>query len=270
MNFKFMHKQNGFTLVELSIVIIIIGFLIAGISSGKSLIDQARLNSIIDDMRNYQIAYLSFKNVYSQTPGDTTMASVLFPNCAAPVANCNGNGDGKITIDGGGSYVMGSGTGSEPQKVWAHLYNAKLINNSIIPLVNGNGGAETIGQTSPEAKISGSIYYIVGGGTNFIGTLDGGQRTVYGLWQETNINAIYVAVPQTQGISGGVLTPLQTYQIDKKIDDGNEVGGQMQGANTGFFRAGTGGSIAHLDCINGTTYNFATDTATCIGALQLN
>lgn len=37
----------GFTLVELSIVIIIIGFLIAGVSAGSSLIKQAETNAVI-------------------------------------------------------------------------------------------------------------------------------------------------------------------------------------------------------------------------------
>ena len=54
-------KHLGFTLVELSIVIIIIGFLIAGISGGKSLIEQAKLNSVISELQKYQLIYNNFQ-----------------------------------------------------------------------------------------------------------------------------------------------------------------------------------------------------------------
>ena len=68
-NTKFSFKQ-GFTLVELSIVIIIIGFLIAGISAGTSLIRQAGLSSVITDLTNYKMAVNMFKDKYGGLPGD--------------------------------------------------------------------------------------------------------------------------------------------------------------------------------------------------------
>ena len=66
---KSIYKQ-GFTLVELSIVIIIIGFLIAGVSAGISLIKTTQLNSGITDYQQFQLAYTSFVDRYKAVSGD--------------------------------------------------------------------------------------------------------------------------------------------------------------------------------------------------------
>ena len=50
---------KGFTLVELTIVMVIVGLIIAGIAGGKSLIDQARLRSVISEMDEYNTAYMN-------------------------------------------------------------------------------------------------------------------------------------------------------------------------------------------------------------------
>jgi prepilin-type N-terminal cleavage/methylation domain-containing protein len=69
-----MQKQalatKGFTLVELSIVIIIIGFLIAGIAGGQSLIASAKLHSIITEVQSLQTASRVFTEQYGGLPGD--------------------------------------------------------------------------------------------------------------------------------------------------------------------------------------------------------
>jgi prepilin-type N-terminal cleavage/methylation domain-containing protein len=82
--------REGFTLVELSIVIIIIGFLIAGISAGTSLIKQASLNKIITDAQNYSTAIYTFKLKYYGYPGDFADANAYWS------ATTSGNGNGLI------------------------------------------------------------------------------------------------------------------------------------------------------------------------------
>jgi prepilin-type N-terminal cleavage/methylation domain-containing protein len=85
-------KKQGFTLVELSIVIIIIGFLIAGISAGTSLIRQAKLSTIISDQQSYFSALNTFRDRYSYYPGDLPTASAYWPTAI------NGNGDGLVQL----------------------------------------------------------------------------------------------------------------------------------------------------------------------------
>ena len=85
-------NKAGFTLVELSIVIIIIGFLIAGIAAGQSLIKQTALNTIITEQQTYLTALNTFKIRYSYYPGDFPSANAYWPTTVS------GNGDGLVTF----------------------------------------------------------------------------------------------------------------------------------------------------------------------------
>ena len=47
-----MNSNKAFSLIELSIVLIIIGLLVAGIIGGKSLVENAKLKSMMNEVRN--------------------------------------------------------------------------------------------------------------------------------------------------------------------------------------------------------------------------
>ena len=67
--------NKGFTLVELSIVLVIIGLLTGGILVAQSLIDTAKIQSQIKQVQQLDIAYYGFESRYRQIPGDSN----LFP-----------------------------------------------------------------------------------------------------------------------------------------------------------------------------------------------
>ena len=128
---KQMIKSPGFTLVELSIVIIIIGFLIAGISAGSSLIKQAALNSVVSDMQGFQTAYSSFFLRYNAVPGDMKNAETYWPSggaspCSVTADNCNGNGNGIIDYN---VFALPDETAS----AWRELSLANMISTGIYP-----------------------------------------------------------------------------------------------------------------------------------------
>ena len=70
----FSSKKSAFSLIELSIVLIIIGLLIAGITGGASLIKSSELRSIMGEARGYAVAVNSFFTQYDQYPGDASIA----------------------------------------------------------------------------------------------------------------------------------------------------------------------------------------------------
>ena len=70
-----MKKDLGFTLVELSIVIVIIGLIVGGVTAGQSLVEAAKMQSQISELRKYEVAFNIFKLEYDAIPGDFSQAS---------------------------------------------------------------------------------------------------------------------------------------------------------------------------------------------------
>jgi prepilin-type N-terminal cleavage/methylation domain-containing protein len=75
MNFNYKH---GFTLIELSIVIVIIGLIVAGVVSGQSLITQAKLRSVASEYNKYDSATNTFYLEYNALQGDMSNAWEFF------------------------------------------------------------------------------------------------------------------------------------------------------------------------------------------------
>ena len=59
---------KGFTLIEISIVLLIIGILTGTMLKGKSIIESVRLDSVVNDVRTVQMAYSQYINITSNKP----------------------------------------------------------------------------------------------------------------------------------------------------------------------------------------------------------
>lgn len=219
-----MHRSNqhykrhlGFTMVELSIVILIMGILIAGIAVGKSLIVQSELNSTIREISSLRDIIATFQNRYGYFPGDLPNASNYWPN--ATTSNGNGNG-----------FLDSSPTLLEDTYAFQHL--------SLSGVLPGNffGG-------------------IPSGATRFAyGVNSFSSRKQPGSYQIGNSNNIYGSTDQAiqlgslQGsISGypdqGLFLAEDAANIDNKIDDGK--------ASNGYLRASEGVNVVQGHCTDG-------------------
>jgi len=74
------NTNKGFSLIELSIVLIIIGLLVAGITGGASLIKSAELRSTITEVRNYQTAVNAYYTAVGRLPGTDNSSQMWFVN----------------------------------------------------------------------------------------------------------------------------------------------------------------------------------------------
>ncbi len=77
--------REGFTLVELSIVLVIIGLLIGGILKGKAMIENAKIKRFQNDLQTLQAAIYTYQDKYGYYPGDD-------PNGKS----CQGDGNGYL------------------------------------------------------------------------------------------------------------------------------------------------------------------------------
>jgi prepilin-type N-terminal cleavage/methylation domain-containing protein len=69
-------RQAGFTLVEIAIVLVIIGVLLAGVLQGQEMIDNARIKSIVSTMRGIQAGMNGYVDRFQTLPGDETVANM--------------------------------------------------------------------------------------------------------------------------------------------------------------------------------------------------
>jgi prepilin-type N-terminal cleavage/methylation domain-containing protein len=105
-------REQGFTLIEIAIVLVIIGLLLGGVLKGQELITGARVRNLIGQQDGIKAAYFGFLDRYRALPGD-------FKNATTTIANTtkDGNGDGEIK-------------GNEPNYVWEHLARSGFINGA--------------------------------------------------------------------------------------------------------------------------------------------
>lgn len=236
--------EQGFTLVELAIVMIIIGLLIGGILKGQELIGNARVTATVSQIKSIDAAASTFRDMYDAFPGDMVNAfgaNGRLPNCtAAPCAN--GSGNGRIAETPAAANALTD----EAVNFWIHL--------SVTDLLGGIDRQNNLawGQALPNAEVGGG--YTIGYATG-VGNLTG------------NIGAVGVsgghylsmradpAVAIAASNANASLTASQAARIDRKMDDGAPSSGTVIAA---------GAAASNTACaINVTDYAEGNDGLEC-------
>ncbi len=229
----------AFTLIELSIVLVIIGLIVGGVLVGQDLIRAAGVRATISQIEKYNTAVNTFRDKYGGLPGDLS-ASLATQFGFTPRAGTTGSGDGNGVIASDGANPAWAGFGSavgEPCLFWVDLtsangQNVNLIDGSFTGFTLGamagpctlNWGAVSTDSYFPPAKLgAGNYIYVWSGGTA-------------GFTETPASNGInYFGVSAVTGIGGNIwsnpgLTVHQAYSIDQKIDDGLPTTGSVTAA----------------------------------------
>ncbi|HMM73924.1 MAG TPA: prepilin-type N-terminal cleavage/methylation domain-containing protein [Rhodocyclaceae bacterium] len=67
-----MQRQQGFTLIEIAIVLVIIGLLLGGVLKGQELINSAKVKNIVSEIKNTSVMVYAYQDRFRALPGDQT------------------------------------------------------------------------------------------------------------------------------------------------------------------------------------------------------
>lgn len=113
-------RQQGFTLVEIAIVLVIIGLLLGGVLKGQEMIENSKIKSIVNDMKAIQAAYNGYVDRYKSIPGDETNAAMTARGWTGTVG---GNGNGVLAITAAQTFT----NGGEQAAFWRALRASGLV-----------------------------------------------------------------------------------------------------------------------------------------------
>jgi len=208
---------KAFTLIELSIALVIIALIVAGIVVGKDLTRAAKIRRFITQTEAIQTSINIFKNKYNGLPGDITTATTFWGtddscpgtsyNTVKKTETCDGTGDGRI-----GDFTSNSLTRVETFRFWQHLSNAGLWADRFTGATGPDATPQSVlGLNVPLNPINGAF------GVIWLGTFLGSSNE----FDDTYGNVIQAGTIRTNWIgNGGAILPQDAYTIDSKIDDG--------------------------------------------------
>ncbi len=208
-------RQSGFTLLELSIVLVIIGLIIGGVFVGAEMVRQAQFQSVGKDVETYKTAVHTFALKFSALPGDMKNAQSYWPGCVNEVANpCNGDGSGFV-----GSRRSPAGNESyELYRGWQHLTLAGILPGSYTGM---RAPADCKrGVNVPESRFPGALFSMNMRRQTVAVSPDATVGLVFG-----GTDGLYVGACATRGI----VTPAEAQSLDAKFDDGMYETGNWKG-----------------------------------------
>jgi len=69
--------QKGFTLVELSVVILIAGLMLTAVMKGQSMLETARASKLVNDIKNIEALLGNFETAKGRLPGDCNADGII-------------------------------------------------------------------------------------------------------------------------------------------------------------------------------------------------
>ena len=216
--------MRGFSLVELSIVLVILGLLTGGILTGQSLIRASELRSVTTDFQKYESAIYTFRDKYFGLPGDlrnaTSFWGALDTNDGIGTDCTDATTTSALTCNGDGNGVIyGLSTLNESFHAWVHLANAGLVEGSYSGKRTADPNEATPGINIPKSKVGQAGYLLLM--ADLVGPTNGWYTYV-----RTTILQFGTRVA-TFDNGGAALKPEEAWNIDTKLDDGKPGTGKV-------------------------------------------
>lgn len=237
----------GFTLIELSIVLVIIGLITGGLLVGQDLIAAAQMRKVASQYQEYNTAAITFRLKYNCLAGDCKNAATLG-------LGTSGDGDKQIDYDGGDTPL-------ETVYAWQHLSNAGLVGGSYsgtaIRTCATNHNCYVLGSNVPKGPLDGSMitfFYIQPGLEAYFPIVNKHIMVM---------SSIDDNLPPTtwQGRwHNPVMTAKQLHGLDAKLDDGKPFTGNIVDIKNTNYTPGCTVS----DTLTTTDYVLTNDNKLCL------
>lgn len=214
--------KQGFTLIELAIVIVVVGLITVGVVGGRSIMESADRQAIIRDFSNISTAINAFYLEYGALPGDFDEAEDYWPEDGV-------NGDGNKFIS---TYLL-----------WNHLNLSGILSNEVTITSWPHYDMTGAEKNWPPTSISGTYW---GGG----GFYSSSQFSKVPFHRGVVLSIIKpdMSDPDSRAIYNlPSVSPKFAYSLDKKIDDGYPTKGRIGSSG---YRPGVSHmiSLVHSEC----------------------
>lgn len=205
-------RKSGFTLIELSIVLVIIGLIVGGVLVGRDLISSAAGRAQLTQIEKFKTAVHTFYGKFGYLPGDIPDPNASqFGLVARGTGPAQGDGNGFISGSNGSIRSNVFNVSGESALFWVDLSTIKLIegtfNTSTATSAPTLSGGTAIAPYLPAAAL---------GGDGFV-TMNANYDYTADYFTVATITAVTLGRATTYS---GIMTVAQAYAMDSKIDDG--------------------------------------------------
>ncbi|MCH2546217.1 MAG: prepilin-type N-terminal cleavage/methylation domain-containing protein [Alphaproteobacteria bacterium] len=283
-------SRSGFTLLEISVVLVILGLLTGGIFAGANLIRSMELKSINTEVNEYRTAIAAFQERFHALPGDMNNAEYIWgavgdtnsgdtcpDDAGVGTETCNGNGNQLIAPT---TTTLGlSGEEAEGFYAWNHLHNMGLLRAEVTGVPGAASDRDAVvGTNIPRSnynKAAGWSILNIPHSTEATGTCrsisaSGGFTkgmcrfiAADNVWIFTEINYgnVLVLGAQYEGYYAmqPIIPPQDADSLDNKFDDGLPASGSIIAAGDYAADANTVADCFEASDPNGAGYTTQLD-----------
>lgn len=219
--------KHGFSLVELSIVLVILGLLTGGILAGQSLIRASELRAVTTEYQRILTATQTFRDKYMALPGDMASAT-RFWGRTVNAAHCPTNSAAAVTApgtcDGTGNGILDISNAASQSAEFFQFVNqlalAGLVEGSYSGMAGASGAAHATSSNVFSSKLNNGYYT-----PSYVSPTFAGDTAAYALNYGNHLR--FGALSATAQSQAPVLKPEEAWGIDTKLDDGKPAYGKV-------------------------------------------